>query len=231
MNKKNKGSFLSTIENYMAENDLRPADIYKPSKGKVTQTLTHRILAGTAIPDNPEIIDAIAIAIGTDPKLLRRYAAMDRCSSICSSLKVDKDEVLGTSRGTKTYKVPLIKQDQVLKYVSKDGYANKDTGIFVTPVVDCGAQAYAIKIVNDDLYPKVERGDICVVNVGEEVDQFDFGIIGTKKGIFFGMIRVYDDFYVVETIQHFTTHNIEKENALFVHRVVNIIRRKKPKTK
>ena len=231
MNKKNKGSFLSTIENYMAENDLRPADIYKPSKGKVTQTLTHRILAGTAIPDNPEIIDAIAIAIGTDPKLLRRYAAMDRCSSICSSLKVDKDEVLGTSRGTKTYKVPLIKQDQIRKYISKEGYVNKDTGLFITPILDCGPQAYAIKIVNDDLHPKVERGDICLVDVGEEVDRFDFGVIGTRKDIFFGMIRVYDAFYVVETIQHFTTHNIEKENALFVHRIVDIIRRKKLKTK
>jgi hypothetical protein len=127
--------------------------------------------------------------------------------------------------------VPLIKQDQILKYISKEGYVNKDTGIFITPIADCGPQAYAIKIVNDDLHPKVERGDICLVDVGEEVDRFDFGIIGTKKGIFFGMIRLYDDFYVVETIQHFTTHNIEKENALFVHRVVNIIRRKKPKTK
>ena len=75
MNKKIKGLFLSTIENYMAENDLRPADIYKPSKGKVTQTLTHRILAGTAIPDNPEIIDAIAIAIGADPKTAEKICS------------------------------------------------------------------------------------------------------------------------------------------------------------
>jgi len=230
MNKRTKGHFLSAIESYMTENDLRPADIYKPSKGKVTQTLTHRILAGTAIPDNPEIIDAIAIAIGADPKLLRRYAAMDRCSNICSSLKIDKNEVLGMPKETKTYKVPVIKQDRIRKYLSKEGHVNKDTGSFITPLVDCGPRAYAIKIVNDDLHPKAERGDICIVDA-EEVDRFDFGVIGTRKDIVFGMIRVYDSFYVVETIQHFTTHNIEKENALFVHRVVDIIRRKKPKTK
>jgi hypothetical protein len=231
MNKKTKGLFLSTIENYMAENDLRPADIYKPSKGKVTQTLTHRILAGTAVPDNPEIIDAIAIAIGADPKLLRKYAAMDRCSGICLSLKVDKNEVLRTSGEAKKHKVPLIKQDKIRKYLSKDGYIGTGTGIFITPIVDCGPKSYAIKIVNDDLYPKVERGDICIVDVGQGVDHFDFGVIGTRKDIFFGMIRVYDKFYVVETLQRFTTHNIEKENALFVHRVVDIIRRKKIKTK
>jgi hypothetical protein len=231
MNKKTKGLFLLTIENYMKENDLRPADIYKPSKGKVTQTLTHRILAGTAVPDNPEIIDAIAIAIGEDPKLLRKYAAMDRCSGICSSLRVDKNEVLRTSGEAKKHKVPIIKQDKIRKYLSKDGYISADTGIFITPIVDCGPKSYAIKIVNDDLYPKVERGDICIVDVGQGVDHFDFGVIGTRKDIFFGMIRVYDKFYVVETLQRFTTHNIEKANALFVHRVVDIIRRKKIKTK
>ena len=231
MNKKIKSLFLSTIENYMAENDLRPADIYKPSNGKVTQTLTHRILAGTAIPDKPEIIDAIAIAIGADPKLLRQHAAMDRCSSICLSLKIDKNEIMGASADKKTHKIPLIKQDNIRKYISKEGYANKDAGIFITPAIDCGPRAYAIKIVNDDLHPKVERGDICIVDAGEELDPFDFGVIGTKKDIFFGMIRVYDAFYVVETIQRFTTHNIEKENALFVHRIVEIIRRKKLKTK
>ncbi|MBM4147294.1 MAG: hypothetical protein FJ240_13650 [Nitrospira sp.] len=231
MNKKTKGHFLSAIESYMTENDLRPADIYKPSKGKVTQTLTHRILAGTAIPDNPEIIDAIAISIGADPKLLRRYAAMDRCSSICSSLKVNKNEVLGISGYAKPHKIPLMKQDKIRHYLSKEGKVNKDAGVFITPVVECGPQAYAVKIVNDDLHPKAERGDICIVDVEEEVDRFDFGVIGTRKDIFFGMIRVYDAFYVVETIQHFTTHNIEKGNALFVHRVVDIMRRKKPKAK
>jgi SOS-response transcriptional repressor LexA len=88
---------------------------------------------------------------------------------------------------------------------------------------------YAVKVVDNRLYPVVEKGTVVVVNPGEDISHTDIAVVSTAEETgLYRIIRFRRNTYVIETLQPYSYRLLEQKDIRYISRITIIIRKELP---
>ncbi len=218
------GQLSKEIIKAMAETGIRQIEFTELTGGVVKQSTIAAILRG-AVPKKPHVVDLIATALKKEPAEFRRLAARDIIEKELRSFQLRVHDIYESGSVKSEYKLPLYDLNGLHEHLTKQGYPKSKPASHITVPVSYGKYAYAIKIEDNYLFPRVFPGEIAIISQEYKLDKIeDYGILGYGKKVYVGRIRENFPYMIIETFTPYETKMIKKKDILFAHKVVGIYR-------
>lgn len=218
------GQLSKEIIKAMAETGIKQIEFTELTGGVVKQSTVAAILRG-AVPKKPHVVDLIATALKRDPLEFRRLAARDIIEKELRSFQLKVHDIYEGKGGVSEYKLPLYELEGLPDRLTRQGYPKSKPNSYITVPVSYGKYAFAIKIQDNSLFPRVFPGEMAIISQEYKLDKVeDYGILGHGKKIYVGRLRENFPYMIVETFTPYETKMIKKKDVLFAHKVVGIFR-------
>lgn len=214
----------SEIRKAMKEENVKQVDIAKLTKGVVRQSALSSILKGD-IPNKPHIIDHIAVALKRDPNEFRRLAAMDIIDQKLRVFGLTRRDIFKKEKAEKKYNLPVYKKSLLREGLDAKGYPKAKPASYIEIPFFYGTYAYAVAVEDTCLHPRVLPGEIMIISQDYNLNPTeDYGVVCIKNDMFIGVVREHVNFFIIETVSPYKSHQVFKKDVLYIHKCVGIFR-------
>ncbi len=221
------GILAAHVRKTLDEMGLTPAS-FSSSGGDLTRYTVANVLNGH-IP-KPHVLESLARALDIPLRQLSLYASLDLCTRDLQRYGVDWEDVSNAVADTclKKHTLPVYAGESLTEGLSKKGYPEGKPLYYYKILSHAEPYSYGFVLHDKRLSPRVPAGHIAVVSPSFPRDDKEvYGVVGSKRGIFFGIVDRKEGSVIVATLSPYTLEQIRTKDITFIHHIADTI---KPRT-
>lgn len=217
------GQFASELKKAIAESKLSSSEIERISKGVVSPSRINAYISGRNLPDKLRIVDTLARILKRDPVEFRKFAAMDWIDRGLIEYEVSLEDACNLEKRSEKYVIPLYNFENLAEQLSPQGYPATKPAMFIEVLKDCGKYAYAFRVEDSSLSPRVMKDEVVIVSPGAKINKGgDYAVIGIEGKIMLGRVQEHYKDFIIETLAPYHTLVVKKRLVRFISKVSGI---------
>jgi hypothetical protein len=218
------GILAAHLRKALDELGLTPSYFSSPKAGLTRYTVAN-VLNGH-IP-KPLVLESLSSVLGIPLRQLSLYACLDLCTRELQRYGVDWEDVSNAVADTRLRKhtLPVYAGESLREGLSKRGYPEGKPLYYYKILSQAEPYSYGFVLHDKRISPRVPAGHIAVVSPSFPRDDKEvYGVVGSRRGIFFGIVDRKEGSVIVATLSPYSLEQIRTKDITFVHHIVDTIK-------